>query len=69
MSIIRAPSIVSYWSKAPLYHGLWARTILGSKIGYKQITCFLKITDCRLKDPTGNLGKVRYLYNVIECKH
>lgn len=28
MGFVKAPSYCSYWSTAPLYHGLWARRIM-----------------------------------------
>ena len=57
MSINRSQSIASYWSTAPLYNGLWARTMICSKIRYKHI--FLKITECRLEDPIDSQIKAR----------
>ena len=68
MSIVKAPHIDAYWSKAPLFHGLWARAMIGSRIRYKQINSFFKIADCRVVDPDDKLAKVRYLYDIIKNK-
>ena len=49
MAIVELPNLELYWSTQHLFHGNWARAFM-SKNRFKQIGCFLKISNYKTED-------------------
>jgi len=67
MSIIQAPNLEIYWSTKSLYHGLWARAFM-SKLRFKQIQSFLKISNPDTEREDDKLRKVRFVHDFLQRK-
>ena len=67
MAIVELPNQELYWSTKPLFHGIWARAFM-SKNRFKQIGCFLKISNFETEDKDDKLTKVRFLHDYVRRK-
>ena len=67
MSIMQAPAVEHYWSTKVLFHGLWARAFM-SKFRFKQIQCFLKVSDINKEIKSDKLSKVRFMHEFVRRK-
>ena len=65
MGLVRAPSYDRYWSRAPLYSGLWARRFLPSRDRFLSLLAFLHVVDPANENPQDKLKKVRFLYDHV----
>lgn len=68
MAVVKAPNADSYWSTAPLLHGLWARHFM-SKLRFKAIQSFLKVCNAETENNVADkLCKARFLHDFIRRK-
>jgi len=67
MGMVQVPNVDLYWCKKSLFHGLWARSFM-SKFRFRQLLCFLKISDFETEKPGDKLCKVRFLFDMIRRK-
>jgi len=61
MSIVQVPRLELYWSTKQLFHRLWARSFT-SKLRYKQIQCFLRVSDHNRVNREDRLTKVKFFF-------
>ena len=64
MAIVELPNLKLYWSTQPLFHGNWVKAFM-SKNRFKQIGCFLKISNYKTEDKDDKLAKVRFLDDYV----